>query len=64
MKALRERIKDGEILSGGTATEYFRPSVVKAFANAGLSRAGNRSVMAEKRMTGNAPVPFRSGPQL
>ena len=36
MKALRERIRDGEILFGGTVTEHFRPSVVKAFAGAGF----------------------------
>ncbi len=36
MKPLRKRIKDREILFGATVEEHFRPSVVKAFVNAGF----------------------------
>jgi 2-keto-3-deoxy-L-rhamnonate aldolase RhmA len=36
MKTLKERLRDGEIVFGGTVTEHLRPSVVKAYVNAGF----------------------------
>lgn len=36
MKTLKQQIQDGQIVFGGTVAEHLRPSVVKAFANAGF----------------------------
>ena len=36
MKTLKQRLQDGEIVFGATVLEHLRPSVVKAFANAGF----------------------------
>ena len=36
MKTLIQRLHDGEIVFGGTVTEHLRPSVVKAYVNAGF----------------------------
>jgi 2-keto-3-deoxy-L-rhamnonate aldolase RhmA len=36
MKTLKERLRDGEIVFGGTVAEHLRPSVVKAYVNAGF----------------------------
>ena len=36
MKTLKDRLRDGEVVFGGTVTEHLRPSVVKAYLNAGF----------------------------
>ena len=36
LKSLKEKLTDGEVVFGGTVSEHLRPSVVKAFRNAGF----------------------------
>ena len=36
MKTLKQRLDDGDIVFGATVCEHLRPSVVKAYVNAGV----------------------------